>query len=94
MRNNIFDIWRALRWSDGPVAFLSSCVPDLSFHRLSIHLNATCSELYSNSAFALKVEFISSETRQQVTLPHTRVSNQDHLKKNTSGFHIWYQTSF
>lgn len=69
-----------LRWSDGSVAFLSSCVPNLSLHRLPIHLNAPCGELHSDSAFALKVEFIASETRQQVTLPHTRVSNQDHFK--------------
>ena len=63
------------RWGDGSVAFLSSCVPDLSLYRLAVHLDAAGGKLHPDGALALQVELISCEPGQQVTLPHSRVSN-------------------
>lgn len=68
------------RWCDCSVAFLSCCVPNLSLYGFTIHLDASSSELHANGALALQVELIACETGQQVTLPHTRVSNEHHCK--------------
>lgn len=69
------------RWRYGPIAFLARCVPDLSLHRLAVHLNAARGKLNPDCALTLQVKFISGETGQQVTLSHTRVSNEDHWNR-------------
>ena len=66
-----------LRWGDGSVALLSSCVPDLGFYCLAIYLDAASGKLHPNGALTLQVEFIPRETGEQVTLPHSRISYQN-----------------
>uniref|UniRef100_A0A3Q2PU34 E3 ubiquitin-protein ligase MARCHF2 n=1 Tax=Fundulus heteroclitus TaxID=8078 RepID=A0A3Q2PU34_FUNHE len=64
-----------LRRSDGSVAFLSCCIPDLSLYRLAVHLDAARGELHPNGTLALEVELVSCKSREQVALPDARVSN-------------------
>ncbi|KAG5847912.1 hypothetical protein ANANG_G00131250, partial [Anguilla anguilla] len=64
------------RGGDGSVALLSRCVPDLGLYGLPVHLDAACGELHADGALALQVKLVPRKTRQQVTLPHARVSNQ------------------
>lgn len=69
------------RRSDGSVAFLSGCVPDLSLDSLAFYLDAAGGELYPDGAPALQVEFIAGEAGEQVTLSNARVTNQHHYRK-------------
>lgn len=70
-----------LRGCYSAVSLLPCCVPYLSLDRLPINLNASCCKLYSNGAFALQVKLIASESRQEVTLAYSRVSNEHNYKK-------------
>lgn len=78
-----------LRWGDGSVAFLPSRIPYLGFYGLPIHLNAASSKFNSNGAFAFQVELVAGETGQKVTLPHARVSNQNHFKIKWNKINIY-----
>lgn len=73
-------LWRHLRWCDGPVSLLSSRIPDLGLDGLALHMDTACGKLHPDGALALQVELISGEAREQVTLAHTRVSNQNHCR--------------
>jgi len=57
---------------------LATCVPDLSLDRFVVTFDASRSEFHSYGGLGLKVELIPRETRQQVTLPDSRIANQHH----------------
>ena len=73
-----------LRWCYSAVSLLPCCVPYLSLDCLPVNLNASCCKLYSNGAFALQVKLIASESRQEVTLAYSRVSNKHNYKRETT----------
>ena len=66
-----------VRAGDGAVPFLTGGVPNLSLDGLVVHLNAAGGELDANRGFALQIKFISSKSRQQVTLSDARITNQN-----------------
>ena len=82
--------------SNSTITLLAGSVPDLRFDRLAVnlnfksvcetqstnpHLNTTRGELDANGRFALEVEFIARESRQQIALAHARVADQHHCKR-------------
>ena len=62
---------------DGPIALLSSGIPDLSLDCLCVNLDGSCGELNTDGRLGVKVELIPCETTQQVGLPDSGVANQD-----------------
>lgn len=67
-----------LRRCDSPVPLKPSCVPDLGLDDEAIELHCPSTELHTDSCATVVVKLIFGETRQQVTLSHSRLSNQDH----------------
>ncbi len=74
----VVEVWRHLRWCDGPVSLLSSRIPDLGLDSLALHMDTACGKLHPDGALALQVELIAGEAREQVTLAHTWVADQNH----------------
>lgn len=64
------------RRGDGSVPLLPGRVPNLSFHRLVVHLDAPRGELHPDGALALQVELIAGEAGQEVALPHAGVPDE------------------
>lgn len=62
---------------DGPVTFLASSIPYLGLDRLRVNLDRAGGELDTDGGFRVEVEFIASETAEQVGLADARVTNQD-----------------
>lgn len=60
------------------VSFLSSSVPNLCLDGFAINLYAPRCKLNTNGGFRFQVEFIASESGEQVRLADTGVPNQDH----------------
>ena len=63
---------------DGSIAFLTSRVPDLCFDRFGVYLYGPGGKFNADGGLGVQVEFIASETAQQVGLSNTRVSNEHH----------------
>lgn len=53
---------------NGPVAFLTSGVPDLCLDGLGINLNGSGCKLHPYGGLAIKIEFISGESAQEIGL--------------------------
>ena len=70
-----------VRRSHCSVSFLTSGVPYLSFYGLIVCVDSLCSKLYSNSCFALKIEFILGKPTQQLRFPHASISYQYNFEK-------------
>ena len=58
---------------------LSQMVHECNVLPSTIHMidNSPCCKLYTNRAFAFKVELVARESRQKVTLSDTRVADEN-----------------
>ena len=65
---------------NGSIPLLSCGIPDLGLDSLCVNLNRPSSELDTNSGLGVKVEFIPSESREQVRLSDAGVSYEHHLE--------------
>ena len=54
--------------------FLSSCVPDLRLDGLAVNLDAAGREFDTDGGFAVEVEFVAGEAREQVGFADARVA--------------------
>lgn len=66
---------------DGAVAFLTRGVPDLGLDGLAVDLDATGCELDADGGFAVEVEFVAGEAREQVGFADPRVAYQHHFEE-------------
>lgn len=60
---------------DGAVAFLARRVPDLSLDGFGIDLDGAGGEFNADGGFAIEVEFVAGESREQVGFPDAGVSD-------------------
>ena len=67
--------------SDGSVSLLAGRIPNLGFDGLVVNLDAASGELDTNGGLAIQVEFVASESREQIRLPYARIADQDNLEK-------------
>lgn len=63
--------------SDCAVSLLTCSVPDLRLDRLCVNLNRPCGKLNADRRLGIQIEFISSESTQQVGFSDSRVTNED-----------------
>ena len=66
---------------DGAVAFLARRVPDLRLDGLVVDLDAAGRELDADGGFAVEVEFVAREPREQVGFADSAVSYEDDLEE-------------
>ena len=62
---------------DGTVAFLPGGVPDLRFDGLGVDLDGARGEFDADGRFAVEVEFVAGETREEVGFSDAGVSDED-----------------
>lgn len=60
--------------------FLASSVPDLGLDDFAFNGNSPGLELNPNGGLGVKAELILSKPGQELTLPHSRVSDHHHLE--------------
>lgn len=63
---------------DGPVALLTSSIPDLCLDGLGVDLDRASRELHADGGLGVQVELVAGEPTQQVGFTDTRVSDQHH----------------
>lgn len=63
---------------DGPVALLTSSIPNLCLDGLRVDLDRTSRKLHADGGLGVQVELVAGETTQQVGFTDTRVSDQHH----------------
>ena len=66
---------------DGAVAFLPRSVPDLGFDGLAVDLDAAGCEFDADGGFAVEVEFVAGEAREQVGFADPRIAYQHHFEE-------------
>ena len=59
---------------DSSVAFLTRGVPDLSFDGLAVDLDAAGCEFDTDGGFAVEIEFVAGEAREEVGFSDARVA--------------------
>lgn len=64
--------------SDGTVALLASGIPYLCLNGFGVDLDGAGCKFYAYCALGVEVEFIASETGEEVGLSDARVSDEDH----------------
>lgn len=60
---------------------MTSSVPDLSLDKLVVDADAAGGEFDADGGFGFQVELVSGESRQEVGLANTRVSDQHQLEQ-------------
>ncbi|KAH9845230.1 methionine import ATP-binding protein MetN 1 [Teratosphaeria destructans] len=66
---------------NGPVALLPCGIPDLCLDGFGVNLNAAGRELDADGGFAVEVEFVAGEPREQIGFTDARVAYQDNLEE-------------
>ena len=74
---------------DGAVAFLARRVPDLGFDGLGIDLDGAGCEFDADGGFGVKVEFVASESGEQVGFPDAGVSDKDNYDRAGVSIEVW-----
>lgn len=65
---------------DRTVPLLAGGVPDLSFDRFVVHLDATSGKLDPDGGLAFQIELIAGEAGQEVALADAGISNEDNCR--------------
>ena len=68
---------------DGSIPLLPRRIPDLGLDGFGVDLDAAGCELNTDGRFAVEVELVASESREQVGLSDARVSDKDDWKTLT-----------
>ena len=66
---------------DGSVSLLASSVPDLRLNHLAVDRDTTGGKLDTDGGLGFEVELIAGESREEVALSDTRVSDQHNLEE-------------
>ena len=61
---------------DGAIPLLPSCIPDLCFDGLCVHLDGSCREFNTDRGLRIKIEFVACETAQEIRFADARVTDK------------------
>lgn len=75
---------------DGAVALLARRVPDLGLDGLGVDGDAAGRELDADGGFAVEVEFVAREAREQVGFADARVADEDDFEEVLLGCVSWW----